>query len=475
MRNLKKVLIILIMMLGILSVKSLATTATINVDATRLREENNTTSEILTKLYKNEEVEIVEEQGEWLKVKYKKYTGYIKKEFVNIKEESTEEIEHTEKKDENKISTYETETSETNKNTNSVTVLVTTHLRILPNFMSKQIDEIREGTSVSVISKMNKWMQVTDGVVTGWILNTKVNIQSDTSQAESSNIVVSNISDKKNKTENNTINTDDTVTNNTVTNSVENKDLENKILENKTEENQTTNNEAAQSQSKTVSKKGVINVETAKVRKEPSTKADLVALLDKGDVLTISEEIDDWYRIEHGEIKGYVSAQLITITKDNDAVSSRSLSEERKTEEANKDITAQEKKEEVISATGNQVVEYAKQYLNYPYVTGGKTPESGFDCSGFTRYIYKNFGYQLASVAASQVNVGEEVSRDELQPGDLVLFYNDGKTKIGHTGIYVGNGDFIHAANSKRGVVYDNINTVSYYNERYVTARRIVK
>lgn len=475
MRNLKKVLIILIMMLGILSVKSLATTATINVDATRLREENNTTSEILTKIYKNEEVEIVEEQGEWLKVKYKKYTGYIKKEFVNIKEESTEEIEHTEKKDENKISTYETETSETNKNTNSVTVLVTTHLRILPNFMSKQIDEIREGTSVSVISKMNKWMQVTDGVVTGWILNTKVNIQSDTSQAESSNIVVSNISDKKNKTENNTINTDDTVTNNTVTNSVENKDLENKILENKTEENQTTNNEVAQSQSKTVSKKGVINVETAKVRKEPSTKADLVALLDKGDVLTISEEIDDWYRIEHGEIKGYVSAQLITITKDNDAVSSRSLSEERKTEEANKDITAQEKKEEVISATGNQVVEYAKQYLNYPYVTGGKTPESGFDCSGFTRYIYKNFGYQLASVAASQVNVGEEVSRDELQPGDLVLFYNDGKTKIGHTGIYVGNGDFIHAANSKRGVVYDNINTVSYYNERYVTARRIVK
>ena len=81
----------------------------------------------------------------------------------------------------------------------------------------------------------------------------------------------------------------------------------------------------------------------------------------------------------------------------------------------------------------------------------------------------------MASVAASQVNVGEEVSRDELQPGDLVLFYNDGKTKIGHTGIYVGNGDFIHAANSKRGVVYDNINTVSYYNERYVTARRIVK
>ena len=470
MRNLKKVLIILIMMLSFLSVKSLATTATINVDATRLREENNTTSEILTKIYKNEEVEIVEEQGEWIKVKYNEYTGFIKREFVNIKEDVSEDIGKNEKKDENTISTYETEASETNKNTNSVTVLVKTRLRILPNFMSKQIDEIVEGTNVSVISKMNKWMQVTDGVVTGWILNTKVNIQSDVSQGESSNIIVTNISDKKNKTENNTINM-----NHSITNTVENKNVENKTSDNKIIENQTTKNETVQSQAKTVSKKGVINVETAKVRKEPNTKGDLVALLDKGDDLIISEEIDDWYKIEHGEIKGYVSAKLITITKDNDAVSTRGLTEERKKEESNKDVIVEEKNEETISVTGNQVVEYAKQFLNYPYVPGGKTPESGFDCSGFTRYIYKNFGYQLASIAAEQVNVGEEVSRDELQPGDLVLFYNDGKTKIGHTGIYIGNGDFIHAANSKRGVVYDNINTVSYYNERYVTARRIVK
>ena len=113
--------------------------------------------------------------------------------------------------------------------------------------------------------------------------------------------------------------------------------------------------------------------------------------------------------------------------------------------------------------------------MNYKYVSGGKTPESGFDCSGFTKYVYKNFGYNLANVAADQISVGIEVSKEDLKPGDLILFYNDSKTKIGHTGIYVGNGDFIHAANAKRGVVYDNINTVSYYNERYVTARRIVQ
>ena len=115
------------------------------------------------------------------------------------------------------------------------------------------------------------------------------------------------------------------------------------------------------------------------------------------------------------------------------------------------------------------------QFIGYPYVSGGKTPESGFDCSGFTKYIFSNFGFTLGATAASQNSVGREVSRDSLIAGDLLLFYDEGKTKIGHTGIYIGNGDFVHAANSKRGVVTDNINTSSYYDERYITARRIVE
>ena len=85
-----------------------------------------------------------------------------------------------------------------------------------------------------------------------------------------------------------------------------------------------------------------------------------------------------------------------------------------------------------------------------------------------------NFGYTLGNTASSQTNVGKEISRESLQIGDLILFYNEGKTSIGHTGIYLGNGDFIHAANPQRGVVIDNLNTNSYYNERFVSARRIV-
>ena len=124
---------------------------------------------------------------------------------------------------------------------------------------------------------------------------------------------------------------------------------------------------------------------------------------------------------------------------------------------------------------GKEVADLALKYKGYKYVVGGKNPESGFDCSGFTRYIYLQFGYSLGNTAASQNNIGVEVERSNLKEGDLILFYDEQKIKIGHTGIYISNGDFIHSANPERGVVIDNINTNSYYNERYIVAKRIVE
>lgn len=105
---------------------------------------------------------------------------------------------------------------------------------------------------------------------------------------------------------------------------------------------------------------------------------------------------------------------------------------------------------------------------------GCSTPENGFDCSGFTRYVFGHFGYTLGQVAADQTSLGAVVERENLQTGDLILFYNDEKTKIGHCGIYCEDGNFIHSANPQRGVVIDNLNTNSYYSQRFVTARRIV-
>lgn len=94
----------------------------------------------------------------------------------------------------------------------------------------------------------------------------------------------------------------------------------------------------------------------------------------------------------------------------------------------------------ISSATGEAIVAYASDYLGVPYVWGGNTP-AGFDCSGFTKYVFAHFGISLNRRASQQALQGIPVSAGSLQPGDLVFFGNP----VYHVGIYVGNGCFIHA------------------------------
>ena len=100
------------------------------------------------------------------------------------------------------------------------------------------------------------------------------------------------------------------------------------------------------------------------------------------------------------------------------------------------------------------------------YVYGGTTT-SGFDCSGFTQFVYKHFGVNLNRTAAAQYSNGTAVK--DLQAGDLVMF---GKSGINHVGIYIGGNTFIHAANPSRGVTTDTLAS-GYYKTNYVGARRI--
>ena len=115
---------------------------------------------------------------------------------------------------------------------------------------------------------------------------------------------------------------------------------------------------------------------------------------------------------------------------------------------------------------GSEVVAYAKTLLGCKYVYGGTTP-SGFDCSGFTQYVYKHFGVNLNRTAAAQYSNGKSVT--SLQAGDLVMF---GKSGISHVGIYIGGNSFIHAANPSKGVRIDSLSS-GYYKTNYVGARRI--
>ena len=113
----------------------------------------------------------------------------------------------------------------------------------------------------------------------------------------------------------------------------------------------------------------------------------------------------------------------------------------------------------------------AEKYIGYPYVYGGSTP-SGFDCSGFTYYVYAHFGYSLNRSSRDQVNNGVAVSKDQLQPGDLVFFSTNGSYPT-HVGLYIGDGNIVHASTPQDGVKISSLDT-SYYVENYFAARRIL-
>ncbi|MCX5780110.1 MAG: NlpC/P60 family protein [Firmicutes bacterium] len=126
------------------------------------------------------------------------------------------------------------------------------------------------------------------------------------------------------------------------------------------------------------------------------------------------------------------------------------------------------------SATGARVVEKAAQYLGVPYMYGGSTA-AGFDCSGFSQYIFSQFQISLNRTAASQYSNGYGVSKGELIPGDLVFFDCSGGNGISHVGIYSGNGNFIHSSSPRSGgVIYSSLNT-GYYADTYVGARRVIR
>ena len=133
-------------------------------------------------------------------------------------------------------------------------------------------------------------------------------------------------------------------------------------------------------------------------------------------------------------------------------------SDEEDTEESEEESSEEETTEEQSYAApagqeGQDIVNYALQFVGNPYVWGGTSLTNGADCSGFVQTIYADFGYSIPRCADDQAFVGTQVSLSELQPGDL-LFYGD--DSIGHVAMYIGNGNIVHAAGSSQGIITQN-------------------
>lgn len=177
------------------------------------------------------------------------------------------------------------------------------------------------------------------------------------------------------------------------------------------------------------------------IRTGPSTDYDKAGKLYTGRVVEVLELVDGWYKLENG----YISADYVVKADASEAQS---------------------------SGKAQEIVNCAMQYLGCAYVYGGSSPR-GFDCSGFTSYVYAQCGVKINRTASAQLNNGYAVSRSELQPGDLVMFKSGGSKPASHVGIYIGNGQFVHSSAPGVGVVVDSLNS-NFYSRTYVGARRVV-
>ena len=125
-----------------------------------------------------------------------------------------------------------------------------------------------------------------------------------------------------------------------------------------------------------------------------------------------------------------------------------------------------------LPSRGVNITRTAQQFKGWPYVWGGTSPKSGFDCSGLVQYVYSKWGIYLPRCASEQVNKGVPVKFNDLQAGDLVFFKNTYKRGLSHVGIFIGDGWFIHASSARTGVILSRLDS-GYHKAHWYGARRL--
>lgn len=196
-------------------------------------------------------------------------------------------------------------------------------------------------------------------------------------------------------------------------------------------------------------KKGTVIVEILNVRSGTSTNTEKLGKLSFGTTVEILSESDGWYEINYESQKAYIKSEYVKIVDTNSA----NLN---------------------VSNIGSSIVDYAKKFIGTPYASGGSSP-SGFDCSGYVKYVMANFGVTMPRPSTDQYSVGVQVKKSELLPGDLVFFkLNANSYGLSHVGIYVGDGNFIHSPVPGQSVKISPLNT-GYFSYYYYGATRVLQ
>jgi cell wall-associated NlpC family hydrolase len=213
------------------------------------------------------------------------------------------------------------------------------------------------------------------------------------------------------------------------------------------QEIQVTETQEAAVQAEVQLQQGTVSVNILNVRSGPSTDTEILGKLSFGSTINIKTTSNGWHEIEYNGSSAYVYAEYVKII----------------------DLSAA-----ALSPSGNSVVDYAKLFIGTPYVAGGSSP-SGFDCSGFVKYVMANFGVDMPRTSTDQYSIGVRVEKSELMPGDLVFFkYSATSYRLNHVGIYVGDGNFIHSPIPGQTVRIDTLSS-GYFSTYYYGATRVVQ
>lgn len=472
LNKVKSILLIIFFMALVFAGKSFAVTGVITEITVNMRKDPSTDSKKIMYVTQDDIVEVLEKDGEWYKIKFKGKTGYVFGTYLKVDDSKLEDTNT--KQEEEKVETTEKETNtkteeipkkeETKNETQDMTIDVPADLQIkektdiilIPNITSSVIYTAKKMVSIKVIEQLNEWSYISIDNVAGWVRTDKI-VEKNAVSADK----------KEESTE-------------------------------KKEEEKTSNSEIKEK------KTAYIKYDKVNLRKKASTSSTVLAKLKLNDKVTVLEEVDSkWSKVKVEGITGYVSTDLLsekkqevkeekkveenTTSRDGETTSrnekeevkedvkTETKQEENKTTEKSETVKEESKDNTSSKITGADIVAYAKKYLGYDYVLGGTSPKSGFDCSGFTKYVYNHFGYTLSRTSKAQAKNGKEVAKSDLQLGDIIIFKNQSLTAIGHVGIYIGNNKIIHASEPGVGVVITDMDARGYnYNKRYVTARRII-
>ena len=495
--NIKILVAIMVFLVGTLMCQNVfATNGTTTKETVRMREKASTDSKPVLLLSIDKKVEIVSEDGEWYKVKYKEnentYTGYIRSDMLKVEGKNESKTTSEEKKTQNEITKNETsdttaeetknvdnsvnseevantentenitESSDT-ENTENVTESSDTentsepitenskfkikndvNIKILPSITSSNTGAIEKDTEITISEILGKWCYIESEQKSGWVMMGKIEKQDEEQKIE------------------------------------EQPKEENK--EQETAKEETTKQEEKKTETKKeTTTKMYVSSTTINVREKASTSSKIIKQLGINTEVTVVEKVDNtWSKISIDGTQGYVATKYLSSKKtqttsnnstENKTATSRGSDETRTSSDSTTEKTKKSESTEKSSSsnsgtTGSDVVAYAKNFMGTKYVRGGSSPKTGFDCSGFTQYVYKHFGYSISRTSSSQRSNGTSVSKSDLQAGDIVCF-------SGHVGIYVGGNKFIHAENPANGVRISSLSE-RFYTRNYITARRII-